>query len=170
MSKQQIELIRNSNRAADWKHRHGDYFVYGYVLGAERAINLHIASSSKFEKEIKSITAKVKLLFLEASTTTTEVSESISKDFDITVMGYDTTESQFVCVNSHDAQLGAGLREVYRRFAGDVNHIEQDVDDRLRQLKLHHGQSLSLPDCDRLYDSKLVSGLVLLPYRSLGIM
>ena len=158
-----------SHKDPNWRETYGDYFVYGYVLGVERAVNLRIDSGSRSEKESKSITVTVKLLWLEASSTVTSTTEDVTSEYDITVSGYDTLDNRFECLSSHDGGGGLRLQEVYRHFAGAVNYLEKNVEERMNQMNFHRGQNLLIVDCDRLYNSRVVSHLVLLPYKTLGL-
>jgi hypothetical protein len=147
----------------------GDYFVQGYILGAERGVNLHVASRMEAERESKSVTVEVKLLFLEGSSTTTETHESISKDFEITVMGYDTLENRFAHLASKDDHDTRTMRDIFQTFHAGVNYIEHDVATRLQMMQFADRAHVQLTDCDRIYQSRLVKNLVLLPYNTVGI-
>ena len=89
---------------------HGDYFVYGYVLGAEKAVNLNINTYDKTKKETKQITVTAKVLFIKESKTRTETEMRAMSDLNMDIVGYDTLEKRFERQSSKDraSLLAAG--------------------------------------------------------------
>ena len=148
---------------------HGDYFVYGYVLGAEKAVNLNIKTYDKTEKETKQITVTVKVLFIEESETWTETETRAVSDLNMDIIGYDTLEKKFESRSSKDRGSLTAAGNTYRTFDSAVRNLQRGVKERLRSLGLRDKAMLTGEACDKLFDSGLVRQLVLLPYRTAGL-
>jgi hypothetical protein len=163
VSAEQIEHLEPKSKAA-FRKVHGDYFVAGYVIGAERAAHLTAVEQAKSFKEESSVTVSVKIIGKEFSDTTKNKFEEMSKHSEVRVMGFDTLNSRFSRLVNKDG-IGAGkLHEEYWNYSKDALRIEKDIADRMQQMELKDKQSLSIDDCNRLYESGLVVQVVLLPY------
>ena len=148
---------------------HGDYFVYSYVLGAEKAVNLNIKSYEKTEKETKQITVTVKVLFIKESKTWTETEIRAVSDLNMDIVGYDTLEKTFERRSSKDRGSLTAARNTYKTFDNAVRSLQAGVKERVRSLGLRDKAMLTGEACDKLFDSGLVRQLILLPYRTAGL-
>ena len=148
---------------------HGHYFVYGYVLGAEKVVNLNIKPYDKTEKETKQITVTAKVLFIKESKTWTETEMRAVSDLNMDIVGYDTLEKRFERQSSKDRGSLLAAGNTYKLFDNAVRSLQGGVKKRVRSLGLRDKALLTGEACDKLFDSGLVRQLVLLPYRTAGL-
>ena len=164
-----VDARKKLHRDGVSRDAHGDYFVYGYVLGAEKAVTLNIKSYDKTEKETKQITVAVKVLFVKASKTWTDTEMRAVSDLDMDIVGYDTLEKAFEHRSSKDRGSLTAAGNTYKTFDNAVRSLQDGVKERLRSLGLCDQAMLTGEACDKLFDSGLVRQLVLLPYRTAGL-
>lgn len=146
----------------------GDYFIYGFVLGAERGVNLCVNAYNKTEEESKKLTVRVKVLFIDKSESWTEEGKSLVTEYHTKVIGYDTLGKTIIQHEGSDLDVMKEVAKIFSTSHEAVKRIQEDVKLRLQDQKLVEGTRLTSKQCDELLESGLVKGMVLLPYSTVG--
>ena len=163
-----IITIKYEGGITAFHERYGDYYVAGYRLGGDTGLLLSGSDSARTDLEQFGLTLKVRVLFVDTSTTYTKDSVSSSHASALSLTGYDTLDNQHCSLLK--GQQGNSAEEVQQRGA-EIMRKSQMLDARIQakldELNVMDGKVLSFEDCDRLTKAGLVVELVLLPVTSL---
>lgn len=142
--------------------------MVAYTLGVDRGAFLHATAHAKSRSETSEVTVSVHSIIGDASHTDRHSFSEASKDWHMTVMGYDTLKSRFARLSSGNEGGAEGLSIVYNEFNNAVNDIDGDIAKPLEGMDLRSDHQLSFAECDEVYRRGLVSQIVLLPYKSVA--
>lgn len=151
----------------DFANVHGQYFVSGYVLGADRGMMMHFNSRSRLERETTSVTVAVKVLWFEVSHTETTTEEHIQSDVDIEFCAYDTSARDISKRSSKSQDQVSDIQYLARFYGDKIVHTGSDIETTAKKMALKDEVSLSVMACNDIYTSGLVVELILLPYNTL---
>lgn len=152
---------------AEFKKLYGDFFVSGYVLGADAGICLSSDVHDRSEKESLKITVTVKVLFVSASASHTEEHAKEESSASLSVCGYSTMQNVNESVATRSASLveQGEVQEVAARYMAMVASLEDDARERLRKLALlKEGHRLPLSTGFDACRAGLVVQLLLSPF------
>ena len=142
--------------------------MVAYTLGVDRGAFLHASARGHSLSETTEVTIGVHSIFGSASHTDRDSFSEASKDWHLTVMGYDTLNARFEQRSSGDEGGAGELSTTYNDFDNAVRDIDSDVSRRMEGLDLQSNRQLSLAECDEVYRRGLVSQIVLLPYTTVA--
>ncbi|KAL7932790.1 hypothetical protein V8C35DRAFT_306789 [Trichoderma chlorosporum] len=160
-------LLQEQDGLKLFSELYGDYFVAGYVLGADSGACLAVSSSSNMSTKTVTITVEVKVLWSEFTSTasTTDVQQSASSD--LAFYGYDTLDNLNVSLSAGLGQPNDHIRAAARLYMEKTNTLQSRLKERLRELDIKQGNMTSVEQCRRAVDEGIVVELMLVPYRSL---
>ncbi len=173
LSQAALNILR-SGRGAEkrfWQ-RYGDFYICGFVLGADAGACMSASTESRSSQESLEITVQVKTFFFEASATHAESKTERSASSSFAFSGYSTLDGGQPCAlalasgsSAHDQrilQLGATA------YLDKIKGLPQQVRKVMQEAGLVDGGSLALADCTRLCRSGLVAELLLAPFARLN--
>ncbi|KAI9163801.1 hypothetical protein HJFPF1_05428 [Paramyrothecium foliicola] len=139
-SKEAIALLQSGKGAESrFRKRYGDYYVCGFVLGADAGACMSADTESKSSEETLEITVKVKVLFFEASATHTEVIKSQSQSSSISFSAYSTLENVqplSLTISGRSTSPAADQQLLQRRakeYLEKFKRLQQDVQAIMRE-------------------------------------
>jgi len=175
LSQEALSVLQSGRDAEErFRQRFGDFYVCGFVLGADAGACMSASTESSSSKETLEITVKVKLLFFEASATHTEVKEEHSASSSISFSGYSTLDNMQPCtlmLPGGTGQSGSDqrvLQQTAREYLNRVQGLQEQVQKVMNEVGLVDGGNLKLADCTRLCRSGLVVELLLAPFARLN--
>ena len=163
-----------SGRGAEerFRKRYGDFYVCGFVLGADAGACMSASTEARSSQESLEITVKIKTLFFEASATHTERKSEQSASSSIAFSGYSTLDGAPPCALALAGGLSAGDQRVLQlratEYLDKVKGLPQQVRKVMQEVGLVDGGGLALADCTRLCRSGLVAELLLAPFARLN--
>lgn len=165
-----IITIKYGGGISAFHERYGDYYVAGYRLGGNTGLMLSGSNAARKELEQFGVTLKVKVLFVEKAETWTKDEVISSQSSGLSLSGYDTLSNQYWSLGLGHAGTGTDVKAVQQCAADVISEsrtLESRIEDKLDDLNIVDGETLSIEYCDDLIKSGLVVELVLLPVTSL---
>ncbi|KAJ5646644.1 hypothetical protein N7490_003016 [Penicillium lividum] len=160
--------LTQPNGDSRFRERYGDYYIYGYELGADAAACISAESSTYSSKESLNITVTVKVLFVSASVSHKETFEEFKSSASFTFSGFNTLHSE---VQSHPGISSVAdlinLQKQATEHMARVATLDQELQERMISLGLGGGTRLPLSSCGEVCRSGLVVQLLLAPFANL---
>ncbi|KAF2497635.1 hypothetical protein BU16DRAFT_606206 [Lophium mytilinum] len=152
-----------------FRNEFGDFYISGYVLGADAGALLAADTKSHTQSEATEITVKVKVVFFEASKTWASSSSSSDVHAKLDFCGYSTLEDKSLSRRYETSREGqdSQLRQAINTYFDKVRSLERDVRKKLLELKLKDGQKIQLSAGTGVCESGLVAQLILSPFARL---
>ncbi|KAJ5887306.1 hypothetical protein N7504_011353 [Penicillium tannophilum] len=159
-----------------FRERYGDYYIYGYELGADAGACISAESSTYSSTETLKITVTVKVLFVSASASHTETFEEHRSSASFTFSGFSTLHGE---VKSYPEVSPVGppvptsvadlvdLQKKATEHVARVARLDHELQERMISLGLTEGAKLPLNSCDKICRSGLVVQLLLAPFANL---
>lgn len=169
-------LLTQADGDARFRERYGDYYVYGYELGAEAGACISAESSTYSSAESLKITVTVKVLFVSASATHMETLEEHKSSASFTFSGFSTLHGE---VKSYPGVFPVGsiaptpvadliyLQKKANEHVARVARLDHELQERMISLGLTGGAKLPLSLCGKVCRSGLVVQLLLAPFGNL---
>ncbi|KAK4169842.1 hypothetical protein QBC43DRAFT_283407 [Cladorrhinum sp. PSN259] len=173
LSEEALKVLQSGPGGEErFRKRYGDFYIAGFVLGADAGACMSASTESRSSKETLEITVKVKVLFFSASYTHTEVTEEHSSSSSISFSGYSTLDNVQPCAltlsgNSQGNELRV-LQMRAKEYLNKVAGLQKHVETVMKDVGLVDGGTLKLGDCMRLCRSGLVVELLLAPFARLN--
>ncbi|RSM04554.1 hypothetical protein CEP52_006782 [Fusarium oligoseptatum] len=160
-------LLQREDGDKLFAERYGDYFVSGYVLGADSGGCLAASASSKRTVETLTTEVNVKVLWISytSSTSTTDIRQTCSMD--LTFYGYDTLNGTNL---SKQAQAGKSTQEIQLAAQGCIdnsNNLQLRLKRRMSELGIEDEGTMSVAKCSKAVEGGVVVELILTPFRTL---
>jgi hypothetical protein len=152
------DLRRSRGYRSSFSRKYGDYYVASLRLGADAGILASVSTKDRSESEILEVKAKLKVLWWSVEKTYQETSESHEawSAFDITA--FETLTGSNVQNTASESPHKVALEYIQR-----VDHLEERVRDKMRELGLQEEKVLKPADVQKVCESGLVSEITLLP-------
>ncbi|KAF3904716.1 hypothetical protein ABW20_dc0100151 [Dactylellina cionopaga] len=166
-SRKAIELLHLHDGGARFRDEYGDYYIYGYEIGADAGASLCAESSSKDEEQTIKIRVKVKVLFFDVtSPDVVTKSHDSTLEASMTFIGYSTMD---VVSNSlvyphagpHDEVF---IQQTAAAYHKKLNNLHEDVMNKLKEHKLVNEALTSPAVCADLCREGIIVRLVLAPF------
>ncbi|RSL47246.1 hypothetical protein CEP54_013485 [Fusarium duplospermum] len=147
--------------------RYGDYFVSGYVLGADSGGCLAASASAKRTVETLTADVNVKILWSNYtdSTSRTDIQQTCSMD--LTFYGYDTLNGTNL---SQQAQAGKSTEEIQlaaQACIDNSNNLQIRLRQRTGELGIKDEGTMSVAKCLKAVEGGIVVELILTPFKTL---
>ncbi len=173
LSQAALNILQSGHGAEKrFRQRYGDFYVCGFVLGADAGACMSASTEARSSQESLEITVKVKTLFFKASATHTESKTEQSASSSIAFSGYSTLDGGQPCALALAGGSSAYEQRVVQlratEYLDKVKGLPQQVRKVMKEAGLVDGGSLALADCTRLCRSGLVAELLLAPFARLN--
>lgn len=148
----------------------GDFYVYGYEIGADAGACMSVSTSSTDTRNRLKITVSVKVLFFKASVSHTEEWSSFDETASFTFCGYSTLDasSRSLSAQGNSRSELQGLQAGAAEYLAKVGSLEEQVRTQLATIGLKDGGLLPLSKSQDLCESGLVVQLLLAPFARLN--
>lgn len=160
-------MVKYGGGIPAFERRYGDYYVAGYRLGGDTAMLMSSSSYKTKVTETIGVTVTVEVLFWEISDHWETDFKFFASGRSLKLLGYDTLGAR----NWNESASGnAEVAELFVR-SKDIALSTQSLGERLSgildDMGLHHGDELTMEQCDKLTKAGVVVELVLMPVRGL---
>jgi hypothetical protein len=153
---------------AYFRELYGDFFVSGFVLGADAGASVSADTRASTVEEASELTVKVKFLFLEAERKEKSTSQVSSLSASMNFCGYSTLEKKTVAAGKDSSQASEQqIRELASSFMPKIHGLQKEVGERVIDLGLTDGGTIALTAATRICHSNLVVQLILSPFARL---
>jgi hypothetical protein len=170
-SREAAGILTQVDGEPGFRERYGDYYVYGYELGAEAGACISAESSTYDSAESRKITVTVKTLFGSASTSHKETFQEHQSSVKLTFSGFSTLHGE---VKSYPGTPGPAsvadllaLQEGANANMARVARLDHELQERMTSLGLTGGGQLPWHLCGEICRAGLVVQLLLAPFRTL---
>jgi len=163
-----LQVLRHKGMK-QFQQTYGDFYVYGYELGADAGATLNATTKMSSMSETLELTVTVKVLFVKASATFSTSKTSFDSSSAMSFCGYSTLDNHQLAIASvtlSEAEQRA-LKEAAGCFLDKVQSLEGRARAKLKSMHLEDGQILPLSACVELCQSGLVVQLLLAPFARL---
>ncbi|KAL7911421.1 hypothetical protein GGI35DRAFT_492692 [Trichoderma velutinum] len=160
-------LLQSQDGPTLFSKLYGDYFVAGYVLGADSGACLAASNAANSSTKTITTTVEVKVLWSEFTETTSSTHIQQSASSDLAFYGYDTLDNINVSLRAGLGQPTDHIREAARVCMAKTNALQSRLKERLGELDIKEGNMASVDQCRLTVDGGIVVELMLVPYRSL---
>ena len=153
---------------ATFRQKYGDYYVAGFVLGADTAVMLSESSDVSATTEQIKIVLKVHALFFTVNKTLADIKKAtINAEVAYSISGFDTLSNTH---QNFSSKAGSDLR-VIKAAATKLARCGEDLSDRvtrmMEELGLKEGRELTWIECEKICTSGLVVEVILVPFSTL---
>lgn len=165
-SEEAKRLLASTDGRKKFSDTYGDYFVRGFVLGADAGICLSAHSNSKDSTEQLKVKVTVKVLFVEKSAEHEEMSENHEASAELKVCGYSTVFGQSEALETRSTAYSEQqrIRSIVTKYTRVVTELEPLIKARMAELKLKEGADVKVSQVYDIYRSGLVVQLLLFPH------
>ncbi|KAK7435785.1 hypothetical protein VKT23_019483 [Stygiomarasmius scandens] len=170
LSTDALALLRAS--PTEFHRTYGDYFLGGFVLGADTATFLSTSSSRDLKAEMKQIQVQAKFFGMKKTVYDKRTSsQSDSSNYDITFNGFDSLDGVGYNAKAADERSYMEIQEkATKNVSGGIN-LDKRVKDILKGLGLGTAMEdvvqVTEEQCRAVCKSGLVVELMFLPYAGL---
>ncbi|KAJ5263842.1 hypothetical protein N7478_011447 [Penicillium angulare] len=153
--------------------RYGDYYIYGYELGADAGACISAESSEYSSEETLKITVTVKVLFWSASVSHTETFKEHKSSASFAFSGFNTLDGEvkkYPGVSPDGSTSVEGLVKMQKEASehlARVARLDHEIQKRMASLGLTEDAKLPLSSCGEVCRSGLVVQLLLAPFANL---
>ncbi|KAK6359111.1 hypothetical protein TWF696_000278 [Orbilia brochopaga] len=166
-SRKAIQLLNRHDGGARFRAEYGDYYVYGYEIGANAGASLCADSSSKDVEQTIKIRVKAKVLFFEVVSPDVVIhSHDSTSSASMIFTGYSTMD--IVSKNLVYPQTGPHdevfIQQTAAEYQKKMNNLHADVMGKLKEFKLVNGALVSPAVCANLCKEGMAIQLLLAPF------
>jgi hypothetical protein len=178
-----IKLLRSHAGADKFRKVYGDFYVCGYVLGADAGACLSAVTDTREQSEKLEVAVTVKVLFFKSTVTHTETKSSVKSSVDFHFCGYNTLENKTEAMQfktpDNTSQVGwfrpildkvqeTQIRDAANTAMAKVSALEKEVRKRAKKLQLRDGKRIPLDLTRDICEEGIVIELLLAPFARLG--
>ncbi|OOQ91472.1 hypothetical protein PEBR_00815 [Penicillium brasilianum] len=170
-SREAVSILTQVDGESGFRERYGDYYVYGYELGADAGACISAESSTYDSEETLKITVTVKVLFASVSASHTESSQRHESSAKFTFSGFSTLHGEVESSPGTSSPASvADLQALQNQASAHmarVARLDQELQERMTSLGLTGGAKLPWHLCGEICRAGVVVQLLLAPFRSL---
>ncbi|EPS38192.1 hypothetical protein H072_8003 [Dactylellina haptotyla CBS 200.50] len=166
-SRKAIQLLNHHDGGARFREEYGDYYVYGYEVGADAGASLCAQSSSKDVDQVIKIRVKAKVLFFEAVSPDVVITDHEStSSASLIFTGYSTMdiESKKLAYPHARAHDELSIQQTATQYMKKMNNMHADVMGKLKKFKLVNEGPVSPTVCADLCKDGIAVRLLLAPF------
>ncbi|KAM0425739.1 hypothetical protein ACHAPT_008987 [Fusarium lateritium] len=147
--------------------RYGDYFVSGYVIGADTGGCLAASASAKRTVETMAADVNVKVLWSNYTTSTSRTDIQQTCSMDLTFYGYDTLTDTNLSLQAESGKSTQDIQLAAQRCIANSNALQTRLKQRVDELGITDEGVISVEQCARAVEGGVVVELILAPFRTL---
>ncbi|KAI6780909.1 uncharacterized protein J7T54_007389 [Emericellopsis cladophorae] len=161
-------LLRRENGQQLFKELYGDYYVAGYVLGADAGGCLSATSSARQQVKTMSTTVRVKALWESYTSSTCSTESHQTYSMDLAFDAYDTLAGTNVSLRAKAGEKTDEIREAALLYAQRWQALHERLERRIHEMGLEDCSLGQVSEHLDMIKAGLVVELILTPFRALG--